>query len=358
MRRSISQAVEVGQFFEPFSLGPPLKNFKKWSLLGSLLNLLELGFSGSFGGLVCVKKFADDCALSTYQLRDRRICAEGIFKQPSSAPFLNHFPLVPPLKNFKKWPILVSLLNLLELGFSGSFGGVVCVKKFADDCALSTYQLRDRRICVEVIFKQPSSAPFLNHFPLVPPLKNFKKWPILVYLLNWPELGSAGSFGGAVCVKKFSDDCTVSAYQFGDRRICFGVFFKQGSSAHFLNHFPLVPTLKNFKKWPILVSLLNLLEFGFAGSYGGAVCVKKFSDYCTLRAFQLEDRRICVGVFFKQPSSAHSLNHFPLVPILKNFKKWPILVYLLNWPELGSAGSFGGAVCVKKFSDDCTVSAY
>ena len=205
-----------------------------------------------------------------------------------------------------------------------------------------------------MFFKQPSSAHLLNHFPLVPILKNFKKWPILVYLLNLPELGSAGSFGDAVCVKKFSDDCTVSAYQLGDRRFCAGMFFKQPSSAHSLNHFPLVPTLKNFKKWPILVYLLNLLELGFAGSFGGAICVKKFSDDCTLSAYKLGDRRICAGVFFKPMRSAHFLNHFPLVPPLKNFKKWPILVSLLNLPELGSAGSFGGAVCVKTFSDDCT----
>ena len=136
-------------------------------------------------------------------------------------------------------------------------------------------------------FKQASSAHSLNHFPLVPPLMNFKKWSFLGSLLNVLELGFAGSFGGAVCVKKFSDDRTISAYQLGNRRICAGVFFKPPKSAHFLNHFPMVPPLKNFKKWPILVSLLNLLELGFAGSYGGAVCVKKFSDNCTLRAFQL-----------------------------------------------------------------------
>ena len=120
-------------------------------------------------------------------------------------------------------------------------------------------------------------------------MKNFKKWPIWVSLLNLPELGFAGSFGGAVFDKEFSDDRTLSAYQLGDRLICAGIFFKPPSSAHFLNHFPLVPPLKNFMKWPILVSLLNLLELGFAGSFGGAVCVKKFSDDCTLRAYQLRD---------------------------------------------------------------------
>ena len=51
-----------------------------------------------------------------------------------------------------------------------------------------------------------------NDFPLVPPLKNFRKWPILVSLLNLPELGFAGTFRPAVYVKMFFDDCTLSIY--------------------------------------------------------------------------------------------------------------------------------------------------
>ena len=55
-----------------------------------------------------------------------------------------------------------------------------------------------------------SSAYFLSDFPLVPPLKNFKKWPILVSLRNWPLLGIAGTFRAAVCGRVLSDDCTSS----------------------------------------------------------------------------------------------------------------------------------------------------
>ena len=50
------------------------------------------------------------------------------------------------------------------------------------------------------MFLEPaSSAYFLSDFPLVPPLKNFKKWPILVSLRNWPLLGIEGTFRAAVC---------------------------------------------------------------------------------------------------------------------------------------------------------------
>ena len=67
-------------------------------------------------------------------------------------------------------------------------------------------------IRAEVIFGPPKSTYFLGSFPLVPPLDNLRKWPILVTLLNWPKLDTAGTFGAAVCAKMFSDDCALRAY--------------------------------------------------------------------------------------------------------------------------------------------------
>ena len=67
---------------------------------------------------------------------------------------------------------------------------------------------RSRDLCRSVFGAAKFGALF-NDFPLVTPLKNFRKWPILVSLLNLPELGFAGTFGPAVCVKMFSDDCTL-----------------------------------------------------------------------------------------------------------------------------------------------------
>ena len=57
-----------------------------------------------------------------------------------------------------------------------------------------------------------SSAYFLSDIPLNLSLKNFKKWPILVSLPNWPLLGIAGTFRAAVCGTILSDDCTLRAY--------------------------------------------------------------------------------------------------------------------------------------------------
>ena len=67
-------------------------------------------------------------------------------------------------------------------------------------------------ICGRVFLEPASLAYFLSDFPLVPPLKNLKKWPILVSLRNWSLLGIAGTFRAAVCGTMLSDDCILSAY--------------------------------------------------------------------------------------------------------------------------------------------------
>ena len=58
-------------------------------------------------------------------------------------------------------------------------------------------------------FQSATPAFFLSDFPLVLPLNNFKKWPILVSLPNWPLLGIAGTFGATVCGRMLSGDCTL-----------------------------------------------------------------------------------------------------------------------------------------------------
>ena len=70
----------------------------------------------------------------------------------------------------------------------------------------------DDGICAEVSLEPASSAYFLSHSPLVPPLKNFNRWSILVFLQNLPKLLIAGTFGAAVCGRMLSNDCTLSAY--------------------------------------------------------------------------------------------------------------------------------------------------
>ena len=92
--------------------------------------------------------------------------------------------------------------------------------------------------------------------------------------------------------------------------ICGRVFLEPASSAYFFSDFPLVPPLKKFKKWPILVSLQNLSLLGIAGTFRAAVCGTMLSDDCTLRAHYLIEDGICGRVFLEPASSAYFLSNF------------------------------------------------
>ena len=99
------------------------------------------------------------------------------------------------------------------------------------------------------MFLEPArSAYFLSDFPLVPPMKNFKKWPILVSLRNWSLLGIPGTFRAAVCSTMLSNDCSYSAYELIEEEICGRVFLEPASSAYFLRDFSLGPPYEEFQK--------------------------------------------------------------------------------------------------------------
>ena len=176
------------------------------------------------------------------------------------------------MKNLRKWPIFVFFLNLLELGAAGTAGAAVCAKKLSEDCTLSAYYLRDSPICAEVFFSPPKLAYFLSDFLLVPLMKNLRKWPILLFLLNLIELGAADTVRASVCANKLSYDFTLSALFLSNSPICAELFFRPPKSAYFLSDFSQVPPIKNLRKWKILVFFLNLLELGAAGTVGAAVC--------------------------------------------------------------------------------------
>ena len=169
----------------------------------SLPNLLYLSSACTFRAAVCAKRFSKDCTLRPHYVRDSAIFAEVNLEPLNSAYFLGAIPLVPPLQNFKKRPIWVSLRNLLYLSSACTFRAAVCAKRFSKDCTLSPNYLVDSAIYAEVIIEPLKSAYFLGAFPLVPPLQNFKKRPIWVSLPNLLYLSSACTFKAAVCAKKF-----------------------------------------------------------------------------------------------------------------------------------------------------------
>ena len=89
------------------------------------------------------------------------------FKPFKLAYFLAKFALVPPLQNLRKWAIWVSLRNLSELGFAGTFGAAVCAEKLPDDCALT-----GKNFCPFIVFFCRScDEPNIN---LVPFFQNYE----------------------------------------------------------------------------------------------------------------------------------------------------------------------------------------
>ena len=113
---------------------------------------------------------------------------QGVFGACAFGLIFERFSLGPPFEEFQKMAVLVSLRNWSLLGFAGTFRAPVSGTMFSDDCSSRAYYLIEGGICGRVFLEPASSAYFLSDFPLVPAFKNFKKWPIFVFLQNWSLL--------------------------------------------------------------------------------------------------------------------------------------------------------------------------
>ena len=65
----------------------------------------------------------------------------------------------------------------------------------------------DDEICAEVVLEPSSSAYFLSHSPLFPPLKNFKKWPILVFF----QIGHSSELPACLEPRFAAECCPMNA---------------------------------------------------------------------------------------------------------------------------------------------------
>ena len=86
-------------------------------------------------------------------------------------------------------------------------------------------------------------------------MDNLRKWPILVTLLNWPKLDTAGTFGAAVCAKMFSDDWYA---------------LKAQSSENILAQTaaPKVPAVSSFGQFSKVTKIGHFLRFSKGGTKG------------------------------------------------------------------------------------------
>ena len=150
---------------------------------------------------------------------------------------------------------------------------------------------------------------FLQEFDLLPTLQNFRKRALGVPLANLTQLGSTGTFRGAVCSKMFCQVGTLWKWQLKHDGIRARVFFL----AFFLQEFDLLPTLQNFRKRALGVPLANLTQLGSTCTFRGAVCSKMLCQVGTLRKFQLKHDGIRARVFFL----AFFLQEFDLLPTFR-----------------------------------------
>ena len=200
---------------------------------------------------------------------------------------------------------------------------------------LRKLQLGHHGIRAWVIFQ----AFFLQEFDLLPTLQNFRKRALGVPLANLTQLGSTGTFRGAVCSKMLCQVGTLRKLKLGHDGIRARVFVL----AFFLQELDLLQTLQNFRKRALGVPLANLTQFGSTGTFRGAVCRKMLCLVGTSRKFYLEHNGIRARVFFL----VFFLQEFDLLSTLQNFRKRVLGVPLANLTQLGSTGTFRGAVCSK-----------
>ena len=220
--------------------------------------------------------------------------------------FLQEFDLLPTLQNFRKRALGVPLANLTQLGSTSTFRGAVCSKMLCQVATLRKYKLEHDGVRARVFFL----AFFLQAFDLLPTLQNFRKRALGIPLANLTQLGSTGTFRGAVCSKMLCQVGTLRNLQLRHDGIRARVFFL----AFFLQEFDLLPTLQNFRKRALGVPLANLTQLGSTGTFRGAVCSKMLCQVGTLRKFQLRNDGIRAGVFFL----AFFMQEFDLLPTLQN----------------------------------------
>ena len=105
LRRAVFQAPKFGPTFEPFSLGPPFAEFQKMADLGHFAQFARTLLCGHFWSRRLRQKVARSLHFKRILMSREDHLRRAVFQAPKLGLLLSHFPLVPPLQNFRKWPI-------------------------------------------------------------------------------------------------------------------------------------------------------------------------------------------------------------------------------------------------------------
>ena len=186
LRRGVFRACEFGLLFGRFSLGPPYEEFQKKADFGVFAKLaiartcVHFWSHGLWQNVVRGLHFKGIPIRRPWDLR------RGVFRACEFGLLFGRFSLGPPYEEFQKMADFGVFAKLAIARTCVHFWSRGLWQNVVRGLHFKAYQLGDHGICAEVFLEPASSAYFLGDFPLVPPMKNFKKWPILVSLPNWP----------------------------------------------------------------------------------------------------------------------------------------------------------------------------
>ena len=102
----------------------------------------------------------------------------AVFQAPKLGLLLSHFPLVPPIAEFQKMADLGHFSQFAETLLCGHFWSRRVPQKVARSLRFKRILMSREDHLHRAVFQAPKLGLLLSHFPLVPPLKNFRKWPI------------------------------------------------------------------------------------------------------------------------------------------------------------------------------------
>ena len=167
LRQGVFEARIVGLLFWAFSLGPPLAKSQKMADLGVLAKFVITRLYGHLWSRSLHQNFV--LCLPFKCILIRRWChlRQGVFEARIVGLLFWAFSLGPPLAKSQKMADLGVLANF---GYTDTYGAAVYMLSYV--CPILV-----RRWC-HLQKMKPESAYFFEHFPLVPPWQNLRKWPI------------------------------------------------------------------------------------------------------------------------------------------------------------------------------------
>ena len=105
LRRAVFQAPKLGLLLSHFSLGPPFAEFQKMADLGHFAQFARTLLCGHFWSRRLRQNVARSLHCKRILMSREDHLRRAVFQAPKFSLLLSHFSLVPPLQNFRKWPI-------------------------------------------------------------------------------------------------------------------------------------------------------------------------------------------------------------------------------------------------------------